>query len=41
MIQKIITYHCPKCGSVNLVKNGHNKVRSQQAQHHVIAGVMR
>lgn len=34
MIQKIITYHCPKCGSVNLVKNGHNKVRSQQAHCH-------
>ena len=31
MIQKIITYHCPRCGSVNLVKNGHNKASSQQA----------
>jgi len=31
MIQKIITYHCPRCGSDNLVKNGHNKVNSQQA----------
>lgn len=31
MIQTIITYHCPRCGSVNLVKNGHNKAGSQQA----------
>lgn len=31
MIQKTITYHCPRCGSDNLVKNGHNKVNSQQA----------
>lgn len=31
MIQKIITYRCPRCGSENLTKNGHNKVGSQQA----------
>ncbi len=31
MIQKVITYLCPRCGSDNLVKNGHNKAHSQQA----------
>jgi IS1 family transposase/transposase-like protein len=31
MIQKIITYRCPRCGSENLIKNGHNRVGSQQA----------
>ncbi len=31
MIQKIIIFLCPHCGSDNLVKNGHNKVNSQQA----------
>ncbi len=31
MIQKIMTFVCPRCGSDNLVKNGHNKVNSQQA----------
>ena len=31
MIQKIITFICPHCGSDKLVKNGHNKVNSQQA----------
>lgn len=31
MIQKIITFICPRCGSDNLVKNGRNKVNSQQA----------
>jgi IS1 family transposase/transposase-like protein len=31
MIQKIVTFVCPRCGSDNLVKNGHNKVASQQA----------
>jgi len=31
MIQKVMTFICPRCGSDNLVKNGHNKVNSQQA----------
>jgi len=31
MVQKIITCHCPQCGSINLVKSGHNKAKSQQA----------
>ena len=30
MIQKITIYLCPRCGSENLTKNGHNKVGSQQ-----------
>ncbi|HXK42400.1 MAG TPA: IS1 family transposase, partial [Anaerolineae bacterium] len=25
MIQETITYHCHKCGSANIVKNGTNK----------------
>jgi uncharacterized Zn finger protein len=24
MIQTIVTHHCPKCGSENLVRNGHD-----------------
>ncbi len=31
MIQKITMYLCPRCGSENLTKNGHNKGNSQQA----------
>ncbi len=31
MIQNVITCECPRCGSTNLVKNGHNRVDSQQA----------
>ena len=31
MIQKMVTFVCPRCGSDNLVKNGHNKANSQQA----------
>ncbi len=31
MIQKVMTSECPRCGSTNLVKNGHNRVDSQQA----------
>jgi insertion element IS1 protein InsB len=34
MIQKLITFTCPRCGSDQLVKNGHNKVGSQQAYCH-------
>lgn len=32
MIQKIITYHCRECGSINIVRNGTNKCGS--AQYH-------
>lgn len=34
MIQKTITYHCRRCDSTNLVKNGHNQAGSQQAHCH-------
>ena len=30
MIQTIITHTCSRCGSANIVKNGHNKCGSQQ-----------
>jgi IS1 family transposase/transposase-like protein len=30
MIQSIITHHCPRCGSQNLVKNGHDYKGSQK-----------
>ncbi len=30
MIQTIITHKCSRCGSTNIVKNGHNKSGSQQ-----------
>jgi len=30
MIQTIITHKCSRCGSTNIVKNGHNKCGSQQ-----------
>lgn len=30
MIQETITYHCRKCGSPNIVKNGHNQCGNPQ-----------
>ena len=30
MIQTIVTHQCPKCGSENIVKNGHNRCGNQQ-----------
>lgn len=30
MIVNKVTYHCPKCNSVNVVKNGKNSAGSQQ-----------
>jgi IS1 family transposase/transposase-like protein len=30
MIQSIITHHCPRCGSENLVKNGHDYKGAQK-----------
>ena len=30
MIQKIITYECPQCGSLDLVKNGHDYKGAQK-----------
>lgn len=30
MIQTIITHRCSRCGSTNIVKNGHNKCGNQQ-----------
>jgi transposase-like protein len=30
MIQVIVTYECPDCGSVDLVKNGHDYKGSQK-----------
>lgn len=30
MIQDIITHHCTRCNSTNIVKNGHNKSGNAQ-----------
>ena len=30
MIQTIVTPHCPKCGSKNLVRNGHDYKGAQK-----------
>lgn len=30
MISEVVVFHCPKCNSTNVVKNGKNRAGSQQ-----------
>ena len=34
MIEKIVVFHCPRCASANVVKNGKNSAGYQQSYIH-------